>query len=302
MRRLTPILITLALLSGGCKAFVMKSAMNTTADVLGRGRTSMNMESDPYLARDAIPGALKTLESFHIANPSNKKLIAYLAEGYCQYSTGFVQDAAERAQLEGKFDEADHYRARATGLFLRCMNYGLKLLPKKWEQNIFGEIEVVEAMVKKAGKGQLDGMFWVALGLASAINMNRDDIAMVAHLPKAQMILERVVALDEDYKNGLGVMALGMMHSARSQALGGEPEKGKQYFERAIELTGGKFLLIQVMFARHYCVLVQNRELFHKLLVGVLQTDPAIFPEQRLANELAHLKARLYLKYESSWF
>jgi TRAP transporter T-component len=57
-----------------------------------------------------------------------------------------------------------------------------------------------------------------------------------------------------------------------------------------------------VFYARRYAVAVQNRELFHKSLVEVLQTDPAVWPDQRLANEIAHRKARRYLKREKEWF
>jgi hypothetical protein len=84
--------------------------------------------------------------------------------------------------------------------------------------------------------------------------------------------------------------------------MGGNPEQGRRHFERAIEVTGGRFLLAKVYLARDYCRTVQNRELFHKTLVEVLQTDPAIWPEERLANEIAHRRARRYLKLEKEWF
>ena len=35
---------------------------------------------------------------------------------------------------------------------------------------------------------------------------------------------------------------------------------------------------------------------------AVLQTDPAIWPEQRLANEIAHRRARRYLAMEKELF
>ena len=47
---------------------------------------------------------------------------------------------------------------------------------------------------------------------------------------------------------------------------------------------------------------MQDRELFHKTLIEVLQTDPAIWPEQRLANEIAHRRAKRYLKQEKDLF
>ena len=54
--------------------------------------------------------------------------------------------------------------------------------------------------------------------------------------------------------------------------------------------------------ARRYAVMVQDRELFRSTLVEVLQTPASIWPEQRLANEIAHRRARRYLKHEKEWF
>lgn len=286
----------------GCKSFLQKKAMDTTSDVLYRARIATQQESDIDVARAAIPASLKTVEGFHVANPDNPKLKEILAQGWCSYATGFLQDEWEVAKMEGRFDDAEKARHRASRMFLRCMNYGLKQLPGKWSDAIHGDIASVEKLLAKASKSQKRGLFWTAVGLGSAINMNRDDIAMVAHLPKAKMILEKIVEWDPGYQNGMALIALGMSNSARGTALGGEPEKGREYFERAVEVTEGKFLMAKVLQARTYAVITQNRELFRKLLIEVLTTDPAVYPDQRLANELAHHKARRYLKQEKDWF
>ena len=44
------------------------------------------------------------------------------------------------------------------------------------------------------------------------------------------------------------------------------------------------------------------RQAFHDTLVKVLETPPSIWPEQRLANEIAHRRARRYLKQEKELF
>jgi tetratricopeptide (TPR) repeat protein len=295
-------IVAAALALTGCKNFIQKSAMNTTADILTRAKASTQQEPDVELARAAIPGAIKTVEGFHIANPGNKKLVAMLAEGYCGYANGFVQDEWEVAKMEGRYEDAEKLRGRASKLFLRCMNYGLKLLPKKWGEAITGDLETFKALVAKAGKGKIKGMFWTAFGLGSAINMNRDDIEMIAHLPKAKAMLERVIELDPDFQWGMPYIALGMMNSALGKALGGKPELAKEYFEKARAVTDGKFLMVNVMQARTYAVINQDRKLFRKLLIDTLTTNPAVFPDQRLANELAHHKARRYLSQEKDWF
>ncbi len=60
--------------------------------------------------------------------------------------------------------------------------------------------------------------------------------------------------------------------------------------------------LAKVNYARRVGVMTQNRQFFHDELVKVLQTDPAIWPEQRLANEIAHRRARRYLSQEKELF
>ncbi|MBI4511244.1 MAG: hypothetical protein HY698_16545 [Deltaproteobacteria bacterium] len=288
------------ILGNGCN--MVKLTADQTANVLQVAAPSLNMESDVQLAREAAPGQLKTIEGFLLASPDNPKIIAILAQGYCEYAFGFLESDAEELVMARKDEEATLVIGRATGLYLRCMNYGLKLLGPSWEKAIYGDLEGFEKKVAASGRSHLRGMFWTAMGLASAINMNRDDIEMVSHLPKARMLFERVVALDEKFYNGGAHMALGMLLTAQGAALGGKPEDGKKHFERAIELTGGKFLMPKVLLAMNYGTIVQDRKFFHDTLTEVLGTSPAIWPEQRLANEIAHVRAKRYLAHETEWF
>lgn len=303
-------LVCLSMTSVGLTACIdtTKLAVNSTSKVLVKAQPSIKMESDYEMAARAIPGSLKTVEGFHVAVPENKRLVKVLAEGYCQYGTAFIEDEWERAHFAKDFEMADYHSQRATKAFIRCMNYGLELLGGKWQAAIFGSLDEIEPLIAKAGSKERFAMLWVAVGLASAINQNKDDIALVAHLPKAKMILERIVEIDkkklpEDRAHAaLPHVALAMAATATSPALGGKPEVGKNHFDIAWQLTGERFLLARVLLARRYAVMMQDKKLFRDTLVKVLQTDPAIWPEQRLANEVAHRRARRYLKMEKEWF
>ena len=285
-----------------------KFTVNTTAKVLVRAQPAMNQESDYELAARAIPATLKTVEGFHVVNPDNRSLTRLLAEGYCQYATGFIEDEWERDKIKNDADAVDEDARRATKVNLRCMNYGLELLGSDWKKVMAGDIDGVRAKARSAGRDQESGLLWTAIGLAGAINFNREDIGLVAQLPKVRILLERLVELDAHDQDrdvmyrALPYVALGQMDTALGKALGGHPDKGGQEFQKALDLTGGKFLLAKVLYARYYAVAVQNKKLFEKTLVEVLQTDPAIWPEQRLANEIAHRWARRYLKQEKEWF
>jgi hypothetical protein len=132
--------------------------------------------------------------------------------------------------------------------------------------------------------------------------LNRDDMDLVAELPKVEVIMKRVVELNPRYYNGGAYLALGLMYSAQGKAMGGDPDKGKQNLEKAIEVTGGKFLINKVMMARIYAVTVQDKALYEKTLKDVSDTPADVMPEQRLANEIAHKKAARYLKQVDDLF
>jgi hypothetical protein len=285
----------------GCN--MVKFTTNQTADILAVAAPSMAMESDVQLAREAAPGQLKTVEGFWVVSPDNRKLIRLLAQGYCEYTFGFLESDLEGLTMAGRDDETtETLRQRATGLYQRCMAYGLKLLDHSWEQAMTGSLAAFRDKVAHAGKGEVEGMFFTALGLASAININRDNLAMVGDLPRARMMFERIVQLDETFYNGGAHMALGMMLAARGTDVGGDPTKGREHFDRAIALTSGKFLMPKVLKAYTFAVTTNDRKLFHDSLIEVLRTSGAVWPEQRLANELAHVRAERYLAHEADLF
>lgn len=288
------------LLLPGCDT--RRLTVENAARVLTVAAPALQMESDVELARAAIPGQLKTVEGLWLNLPEHRGLTALLARGFCDYAFGIVEDEAEAAEQHGDFDGAARLANRATSLYLRCMNYGLKLLGPDWEKDLYGTLDAFEARVRTAGRHDVPGMFYTARGLAGAISLSRDDIELVAYLSRARVLFERVVELDEAFAHGQAHLALGAMHSVQGSAGGGDPARARWHFERAIALSGGRLLLAKVMMARYYARAVGDAALCRQLLVEVLRTSPAVFPEMRLANELAHLRARRYLEQSAEWF
>lgn len=295
-----------ALTLGACD--MGKIAVSTTSKVLDRGKYAVKQEPDFDLAARAIPGSLKTVESFHMVDPTNHLLTNILAEGFCQYASGFIEDEWELALLAKDFEEAQHQSERASKAFLRCMGYSLHILGKSWQKAILANVEDVEKRAAKTGFGSRDALLWTGVGLGGAINHNKDNPAMVAQVTKVKIIIDRVIALDNKHnqkdqaKRAMAHIVRAMLHLAVGKALGGDPDAGKAEFERALEISENKFLLARVLLARRYAVAVQDRELYRTQLVQVLQTDPAIWPAQRLANEIAHRRAKRYLKLEKDLF
>ena len=62
--------------------------------------------------------------------------------------------------------------------------------------------------------------------------------------PVSSSIMQHVAELDEDYQEGSAYLYLGLMAPF--------PEEAREHFERAIEISDGKNLMIKVLYARQY--------------------------------------------------
>ena len=285
-----------------------KVTVGTTAQILARAQPALQQESDYQLARDAIPGTLKTIEGFWVVDPDNKLLMSLLTEGYCQYGTAFVEDDWEVARFARRPDDVDYHNARATHIFTRCLNYALHQLGSRWRKELFAEPDKVAKLIREASGSQRTPMMWAGLALGSIINHNLSRIEMTAYLPTVRAIVDRVIEMDAKHPPAnkqhaaLPYVALGMILTTSGKQFGGDPVKAQQSFEKALEITGGKFLLARTLMGYQVGKANNDRKFFHEQLKQVLETPPSVWPEQRLANEVAHRRARRYLSHEKELF
>src|SRR3954469_14826550 len=282
--------------------------VNTTAKVLARAQPSLQQESDYQLAHDAIPGALKTIEGFWVVSPENEQLIQLLTEGYCQYGTAFVEDDWEVARFAKKLDEIESNNARATNIFTRCLNYALRQLGERWQTDLFGAPDGVARLAHDTDRDKRDALMWAALALGSIINHNLSRVELLAYQPTVKLMLERVVEIDRSHPPSrrdyaaLPHIAFAMLYSATGVQTGGKPAEARAEFEKALELTQNRFLLARTLMGYRLGLVNNDQKFFHDQLKQVLETAPSVWPEQRLANEVAHRRARRYLSHEKELF
>jgi hypothetical protein len=309
----------------GCAGTIQHMAAGTTAQILAKAQPALQMESDYELAARAIPGALKTIEGFYVAD-EQPVLRGILTEGYCQYATAFVEDEWEIAQFAQNIDQVEYQNQRASKMFTRCMNYALMDLPSGFDKDLFGTPDQATKRINSIGLDHRTPLMWAGVGLGGMINHNLTRVEMLSYLPVVKTILERVVAIDTAQRGqidgtkkvpcdsnctvhlALPHIALGMVYSAASAQFGGDAKRATDEFNIALRITAdakhpdGKMLLARVLLGYRIGKMTNDRKFFHDQLVKVLETDPAIWPEQRLANEVAQRRARRYLSHEKDLF
>ena len=271
--------------SAGCS--VQRLAVSATSGIIDNTLAAVYEEPDVELAKDSIAGFLKMVEGLLKNDPDNRRLLLRAVEGYTGYALGFVEDREPE---------------RASGFYARARDYGIRLLSinKRLQYGLDGNLEDLESALQNARKGDVPGLFWTANAWGNYIKMNPGDLAALADLGKVVALMKRVVELDEGFYYGGAHLFLGVIEIEKGIA--GNPERSKEHFDRAVELSEGKFLLTYVMYARYYAVRRFDEGLFTSLLQTVLYTPGSVLIEYRLINEIAKKKAELYLSMKDEWF
>jgi predicted anti-sigma-YlaC factor YlaD len=288
------------LVLAGCKTTAARIAAGA---VTGTG-DSFARDEDPELVREAVPFGLKTMESLLQAIPDDVDLLRALAANFTQYAYAFVQQDADLAEMAGRSAEARAGRDRARKLFLRARDYGLRGLDVQYPgiaARLRGarDLDPALAQVKKEDAALL---YWTAAAWAMAISDGKSDMALVAELPAPVAMMRRGLALDEPFDQGAFHEFFVTYEGGRSAADGGGPDVARQHLERALQLSGGKKLGVQVSFAETVLVGRQDRAAFERALNTVLAFDVDSAPSHRLANILAQRRARALLDHADDLF
>lgn len=263
-------------------------AMQTLVPMMEGQMASMKEETDPLLAKQAIPTQLKMLEGFLKSDGSNTQLLNSLAEGFCGFAFSFVED-------EDTF--------RASALYLRGKKYAEEALKYQtgWVSSNL-PLAGFQSSLDDISKEALPSLFWLGQCWGGWLLLNLDDLSAFADISKVESIMTRVLDWDPAYHYSGPHLFLGGFYGGRSRMLGGNPEKAKYHFEESLRITDRKYLLNQLLYAKTYAVQSQNRELFEKLLKEILQTSDDLLPKQRLANAVAKIKAKSLLELADDLF
>lgn len=121
-------------------------------------------------------------------------------------------------------------------------------------------------------------------------------------LPKVQVMMQRVLDLDERYFHGAAHLFFGSIWGTKPRMLGGDPEKAKSHFEQNLKITEGKFLLTYIYYARFYAAKTLDEELFDAFVKKVNETPAEVLPGFELMNMIAKKKALVLQRMKSEWF
>lgn len=289
-RRLQSLLTATLVVAGsslvaGCASLVSNAASGF-ADNLSAAVVN---QTDPETVRDGAPAYMLLLDSLLEGNQEDPAILSAAASLYASYGAVFAEDSARASRLTA--------RAKSYGERALCLSYAASC---GWDSASF---EAFEETLDSLNQRHADAVYAYGVAYLSYIRAHSDDWAALARLPYMEALLERYldIAAPDPGTAGTVYTYLGILVTLRPPALGGEPERGRAYFERAIELSEGADLSAKVEFARGYARPLYERELHDRLLEEVLDADP-VLPGYTLTNVLAQRDAKDLLESADDYF
>jgi len=276
------ILISILLLSG-CSFFISSATVDMTENL----SQSILNNNDLATVEAGAPAYLLMVDSLLYRNPDNESLLRGASNIYTSYTTVFVKD-----------------QARAKKLTEKALNYALRAICVRRPQTCgFRDINFQEFknILLSLEKKDVPDLFTLGSAWATWIQMHREDWNAVAEISRVEAIMKRVLELDEFYQDGGAHLYLGVLATFIPPALGGKPDVGRKHFERALEISKDKNLMVKVLYAQHYARLVFDRELHDRLLNEVLEAKTDV-PGYTLSNTLAQQRAKELLKSGKEYF
>ncbi len=277
-------LLLISWLLAGC-ASLMNGATQNLANQLDSAVTNSD---DPATVRDGLPAYLLLLDGLVSGSPDNVGTLLAAAELNSAYAGNFVGDDAPRGQRLAS--KAFDYAKRAACIDAPALCKAITADPESFA-----------ATLSTLTAKQLPSAYGLAATWAGYVQLHRDDYSAIADLPKVEALLNRIVALDATHRAGLPYVYLGVLNSLRPAVVGGDPEQGRAYFEKADELSGGKNLYAKTLQAEFYARLVFDQTLHDKLLNEVISAD-AKAEGFTLINTLAQQQARQLLESGKDYF
>ena len=269
-------------------------------NALATGGASWSSEDDPELVREALPFALKTMESLAAEAPKHAGLRLALCRGYVGYAGGFLEPEAEALESQS-FERAKALRQRAERLYLRALGYCRQALDLGFK-GAGKELDTVpDIALARVGDSGVETLYWTGVAWGSAVSLGLDHPERIAQLPTVRAIFERALALDEGFDRGSLHEAMIVFDSMPAM-MGGSAEGARRHYERSLELSGGLRASPYVTWARSSAVARQARREFRETLDKALAIDPEASAPDRLLNLISQGRARTLLARIDDFF
>jgi predicted anti-sigma-YlaC factor YlaD len=294
------------LLVAAAAMFCLNCSINTlVADALtGEGNSAVfTGDSDPQLVGDALPFAIKMYEALLDASPQHQGLMLTTGSLFVMYANAFVQGPAEMLPLE-EWQTREAELLRAKQMYLRGSAILYAALDAKYRgfSQAAAQGGNLQPFLEKMTKKDAGLLYWAVAGGLAAYSIDVLDFDLSVRIPEWAAMIQQAYKLDPNFGGATLDEFFVLFYASLPEAIGGNKETAKAYFESALEKTGGNSTAAYIAYAQSICVPAQDYEAFRDSLEKALAIDPDAIPANRLVTIINQQKARWLLDNAYNFF
>lgn len=240
-----------------CCSVVQKAAVNTTADIAENGQREIQTMNSWEAVKAAIPAQIAFAETLSASSTTNTTLITQLIKG--NSALGFIIYETEILIHAQDSKKKKYFTDQASFAYSRAVNWGEKFFAEKnikWNELLIGvndENKLYQLLDNNLDEDDLPAVFFTGQAWASLINLNRDQVKLVNHLPVARNLIQYVCKKNPDFEKGMCILFEAMFQISRPKMLGGNPDLGKKLFQDVMKKYPNN-LLYAVSYLQYYVI------------------------------------------------
>ncbi|GAB4012096.1 MAG: hypothetical protein Fur0010_07580 [Bdellovibrio sp.] len=287
-----------------CSSF-RKMALGTASPLLMDATSELQKEADWNLIKVGMPGNIMLVEGLLGVRPTDSELLvsaikAHSGAAYGIYETEYLDDKfADRKNSEAKKKALTHYS--------KAINHGLSFL----DVNGVSLDDLTQAIAKDGGVEALldselshndlnhEGVFYTAHAWGGFINLQRENMTLVAQLPIVKGMFDWVCKKAPDFNYGTCPIFYGSYEAGRPRMLGGNPDKGLEIFREALKRYPHNFMIYSSII-EYYAVPMEEEDVFDEMAghLEKAQKDLDKYltrgPGEKLPESFSQEKLRLF--------
>ena len=279
-------LLFLSVLISGCATY--QTGLKTGGEVAAGGAGSYEEAYADWSAnrgtKEGLQGTLDKLEAVLAAAPENQDALILLARSYYFMADGYTDDAEAKNVLFEKGVTLGERAMAADPAFKAQIDKGVK------------PADAVTALQKDDQMA----IYWTASSLGKWAR-GKGFSTIVKYKGYIAKMMTHCLELDETAYHGGPPRYWGAFYSIAPSFAGGDMDKSKEMYERALKLSPNNFATY-VLYADSYARKVQDRALFERLLKTVIDGDPASLPGMEPEQAVEQRKAAAFLKNIDEYF
>jgi predicted anti-sigma-YlaC factor YlaD len=249
-------------------------------------------DSDPELVGDALPFAIKIYEALLDSNPKHQGLMLVTGSLFVMYANAYVQGPAEMLP-QREWQAREEGLKRAKQLYLRGETILYRALNEKYSgfTRAAAQEDTLRTFLKKCKKEDAGLLYWAVAGGMAAFSLDIFDFSLAARIPEWKLMIERAYELDPNYGGASLDEFLIIFYGSLPELLGGDKERAKLHYQRALEKTGGNSAGAYISYAQSICVPAQDYATYKDCLEKAIAIDPDANVSTRLVTIISQRKA-----------